>query len=183
MNSAFRCLGLVARRSYNSNVSATSSLSLFNRIRPSIPSTPRLTPYSIPSHQFHTSRPVQATLSQVMRGARKPIKRKTKSPALDRCFQRKGVVSNIAVRKPKKPNSAQRKIAKVKLTNGNHVLAYIPGEGHNLQEHSVVLLRGGRTQDCPGVRYKVVRGALDFGGVAGRKSSRSKYGVKKPKTT
>ena len=91
-----------------------------------------------------------------MRGARKRVKRKTKSPALDGCFQRKGVVSTIAIQKPKKPNSAQRKVAKVKLTNGKSVKAYIMGEGHNLQEHAVVLIRGGRTQDLPGVRWVIL---------------------------
>ncbi|KAF8443071.1 hypothetical protein L210DRAFT_959064 [Boletus edulis BED1] len=104
-----------------------------------------------------------------------------KSPLLDTCPQKKGVCTQIFIMKPKKPNSAKRKVARVKLSNGNSIMAYIPGEGHNLQEHSVVLIRGGRTQDLPGVRYKMVRGALDFGGVAGRTQSRSKYGAKKPK--
>jgi len=111
------------------------------------------------------------------------MSRKSKSPALDGSYQKKGVVTWVGIRKPKKPNSAERKVAKVKLTNGYHVAAYIMGEGHNLQEHAVVLVRGGRTQDLPGVRYKIVRGAHDFAGVAGRKTSRSKYGVKKPKKT
>ncbi|CAE6452790.1 unnamed protein product [Rhizoctonia solani] len=132
--------------------------------------------------QFHTTPSTLATLNQVMRGARKSSKPRTKSPALNNCPQRKGVCIAVGVMKPKKPNSAKRKFARVKLTNGKTTLAYIQGEGHNLQEHSVVLLRGGRTQDLPGVRYKIVRGALDFGGVPNRRVSRSKYGTKKPKS-
>jgi len=116
-----------------------------------------------------------------MRGARKKFTKRSKSPALENCYQRKGVTLAVMTMKPKKPNSAQRKVARVKLTTGKNVLAYIPGEGHNLQEHSVVLVRGGRTQDLPGVRYKLIRGAMDLGGVAGRNCSRSKYGTKKPK--
>ncbi|KAG8737837.1 hypothetical protein FRC10_007764 [Ceratobasidium sp. 414] len=138
-----------------------------------------------PSHfprSLHTTSPTLATLNQVMRGARKTTKPRTKSPALNNCPQRKGVCAHVGVMKPKKPNSAKRKFARVKLTNGKTTLAYIQGEGHNLQEHSVVLLRGGRTQDLPGVRYKIVRGALDFGGVPNRRVSRSKYGTKKPKS-
>ncbi|QRV77384.1 ribosomal protein S12/S23 [Ceratobasidium sp. AG-Ba] len=131
---------------------------------------------------LHTTSPALATLNQVMRGARKTTKPRTKSPALNNCPQRKGVCAAVGVMKPKKPNSAKRKFARVKLTNGKTTLAYIQGEGHNLQEHSVVLLRGGRTQDLPGVRYKIVRGALDFGGVPNRRVSRSKYGTKKPKS-
>lgn len=117
-----------------------------------------------------------------MRGARKQFPKRSKAPALEGCYQRKGVTLAVMTMKPKKPNSAQRKVARVKLTTGKNVLAYIPGEGHNLQEHSVVLVRGGRTQDLPGVRYKLVRGALDLGAVAGRIVSRSKYGTKKPKS-
>ncbi|KAF8318968.1 30S ribosomal protein S12 [Clavulina sp. PMI_390] len=122
-----------------------------------------------------------ATLNQVMRGARKSFPKRSKAPALEGCYQRKGVTLSVMEMKPKKPNSAQRKVARVKLTTGKNVLAYIPGEGHNLQEHSVVLVRGGRTQDLPGVRYKLIRGALDLGAVAGRTVSRSRYGTKKPK--
>jgi len=103
------------------------------------------------------------------------------SPALDNCYQRKGVCTLVTHKSPKKPNSGNRKVARVKLTNGKSVWAYIPGEGHNLQEHSVVLLQGGRAQDVPGVRYTLVRGTLDFGGVVGRTKARSKYGAKKPK--
>ena len=121
-----------------------------------------------------------ATLNQVIRGIRKQKKKKVLSPALDKCPQRKGVCLKIFTVKPKKPNSAQRAVCRVKLTNQKVIIAYIPGEGHNLQEHSVVLVRGGRVSDCPGVRYKVVRGALDCQGVVGRMKSRSKYGAKRP---
>ncbi|GAA5854624.1 hypothetical protein JCM8547_004916 [Rhodosporidiobolus lusitaniae] len=130
---------------------------------------------------FSSSFPVSATLNQVTRGARKPVRRQNKTPALEGSYQKKGVCSKVYTVKPKKPNSAVRKVAKVKLSTGRAVIAYIPGEGHNLQEHSVVLVRGGRTQDLPGAKYKIVRGALDLNGVAGRAVSRSKYGVKKPK--
>ncbi|KAJ1801167.1 hypothetical protein LPJ59_000524 [Coemansia sp. RSA 2399] len=122
-----------------------------------------------------------ATLNQVMRGIRKKFKRGTKAPSLDKCPQRKGVCIKVYTTKPKKPNSAVRKVARVRLTNGKSVIAYIPGEGHNLQEHSVVLVRGGRVPDLPGVLYHIVRGALDLQGVQGRMSSRSKYGTPKPK--
>ncbi|KAL1931865.1 hypothetical protein VTP01DRAFT_8921 [Rhizomucor pusillus] len=121
-----------------------------------------------------------ATLNQVMRKCRKSKKKMSKSPGLDNCYQRKGVCNKVYTTKPKKPNSAVRKVARVKLTNGKVVIAYIPGEGHNLQEHSVVLVRGGRVPDLPGVRYHLVRGALDLQGVATRRTSRSKYGTKKP---
>ncbi|KAL1950255.1 hypothetical protein VTO73DRAFT_5379 [Trametes versicolor] len=134
-----------------------------------------------PSRAFHPSLPASATLNQATRRkAPKKIKA-SKSPLLEGNTQKKGVVSQIFIAKPKKPNSAKRKVAKVKLTTGKTVQAYIPGEGHNLQDHSVVLIRGGRTQDLPGVRYKVVRGTLDFSGVVGRVISRSKYGAKRPK--
>ncbi|TIB64756.1 hypothetical protein E3P77_01256 [Wallemia ichthyophaga] len=122
-----------------------------------------------------------ATLNQIMRGARKSFPKVSKAPALENNPQKKGVCTKVYTTKPKKPNSAIRKVARVKLSNGRVVRAYIPGEGHNLQEHSVVLLRGGRTQDLPGVRYKIIRGALDFSGVVGRANARSKYGSKKPK--
>ncbi|TDL23190.1 ribosomal protein S12 [Rickenella mellea] len=122
------------------------------------------------------------TLNQTMR--KKPVKKKKnpRSPALEGCYQKKGVCTLLTTMKPKKPNSAQRRVARVKLSTGKTVFAYIPGEGHNLQEHSVVLVRGGRAQDLPGVRYKLVRGALDLGGVVNRMRARSKYGAKKPKT-
>ncbi|OCH86401.1 ribosomal protein S12 [Obba rivulosa] len=130
---------------------------------------------------FHPSPPAAVTLNQSTR--RKPPKKKklSKAPLLDGNTQKKGVVSQVFTAKPKKPNSAKRKVARVKLTSGKTLQAYIPGEGHNLQEHSVVLIRGGRAQDLPGVRYKCVRGALDFGGVVNRSNARSKYGAKKPK--
>ncbi|KAJ3299282.1 30S ribosomal protein S12 [Borealophlyctis nickersoniae] len=122
-----------------------------------------------------------ATLNQVIRGCRKPKVKKSKTPALEGCPQKRGVCVKVYTMKPRKPNSAQRKVAKVQLTNKKVVIAYIPGEGHNLQEHSVVLVRGGRVSDCPGVKYKIIRGALDCQGVVGRKTSRSKYGTKKVK--
>jgi len=121
------------------------------------------------------------TINQLVRLGRKVVRKKTKSPALTRCPQRRGVCVRVITQTPKKPNSALRKVARVRLTNGYEVTAYIPGIGHNLQEHSVVLLRGGRVKDLPGVRYHIIRGALDALGVADRKKSRSKYGVKRPK--
>ena len=121
------------------------------------------------------------TINQLVRkGRKKPIKR-SKSPVLDSCPQKRGVCLQVKTQTPKKPNSALRKIARVRLSNGKEVTAYIPGEGHNLQEHSVVLIRGGRVRDFPGVRYHILRGTLDTGGVDGRGQSRSKYGTKKPK--
>ncbi|KAJ3568112.1 hypothetical protein NP233_g5924 [Leucocoprinus birnbaumii] len=133
---------------------------------------------------FHATPSTLATMNQAMRRKKpqKKMEKKTQSPLLDTCPQRKGVCTRMIIAKPKKPNSAKRKVARVKLSNGNTVLAYIPGEGHNLQEHSVVLVRGGNTKDLPGVGYKVVRGALDFNGVVGRRTARSRYGVKKPKS-
>ena len=121
------------------------------------------------------------TIQQLVRKGRKQIIKKSKSPALDSCPQKRGVCTRVYTCTPKKPNSALRKIARVRLTNGFEVSAYIPGVGHNLQEHSVVLIRGGRVKDLPGVRYHIIRGALDSAGVAGRMQSRSKYGTKKPK--
>lgn len=121
------------------------------------------------------------TINQLVRHGRKQIKTKSKSPALKNCPQRRGVCTRVYTATPKKPNSALRKVCRVKLTNGFEVSSYIPGVGHNLQEHSVVLIRGGRVKDLPGVRYHVVRGALDTQGVANRKQSRSKYGAKKAK--
>jgi len=118
------------------------------------------------------------TISQLVREGRLRIKRRTKSPALTECPQRRGVCVRVYTTTPKKPNSALRKVARVRLTNGYEVTSYIPGEGHNLQEHSVVLVRGGRVKDLPGVRYHIVRGTLDTTGVDKRKQSRSKYGTK-----
>jgi len=121
------------------------------------------------------------TINQLIRKGRKNIKGKSKAPALQRCPQRKGVCLQVKTRTPKKPNSALRKIARVRLTNGMEVTAYIPGEGHNLQEHSIVTIRGGRVKDLPGVRYHLIRGMLDASGVEARRRGRSKYGAKKPK--
>ena len=121
------------------------------------------------------------TINQLIRSERKLATVKTKSPALKQCPQRRGVCTQVKTTTPKKPNSALRKIARVRLTNGIEITAYIPGVGHNLQEHSVVLVRGGRVKDLPGVRYHIVRGALDTAGVKDRMQSRSKYGAKRPK--
>ncbi|MBN1500665.1 MAG: 30S ribosomal protein S12 [Spirochaetes bacterium] len=121
------------------------------------------------------------TINQLIRNGRKDKVRKSKSPALKSCPQKRGVCTRVMTVTPKKPNSALRKVARVRLTNGIEVTAYIPGIGHNLQEHSAVLVRGGRVKDLPGVRYHIVRGALDTLGVDGRKKSRSKYGTKRPK--
>ena len=121
------------------------------------------------------------TINQLVRKERSPKKKKNKSPALLRCPQRRGVCIQVRTMTPKKPNSALRKVARVRLTSKFEVTAYIPGEGHNLQEHSIVLVRGGRVKDLPGVRYHIVRGTLDTQGVANRKRSRSKYGAKRPK--
>ena len=119
------------------------------------------------------------TIQQLVRKGRQSLDKKSKSPALESCPQKRGVCTRVYTTTPKKPNSALRKVAKVKLTNQFEVIAYIPGEGHNLQEHAVVLIRGGRVPDLPGVRYHVVRGSLDLQGVANRKRGRSKYGAKK----
>lgn len=121
------------------------------------------------------------TISQLVRKGRKRIVSKTKSPALQSCPQKRGVCVRVFTQTPKKPNSALRKVARVRLTNGIEITTYIPGEGHNLQEHSLVLVRGGRVKDLPGVRYHVVRGTLDTVGVSERRQSRSKYGAKRPK--
>ena len=121
------------------------------------------------------------TINQLVRKGRKKISVKSKSPALTKCPFRRGVCVQVMTRTPKKPNSALRKVAKVRLTNGYEVIAYIPGEGHNLQEHSIVLVRGGRVRDLPGVRYKIIRGALDAAGVKNRKQARSRYGAKMAK--
>lgn len=121
------------------------------------------------------------TINQLVRKERKKVIQKSKSPALQNCPQRRGVCTRVYTTTPKKPNSALRKVAKVKLTSGFEVISYIGGEGHNLQEHSIVLVRGGRVKDLPGVKYHIVRGALDTAGVAKRTVSRSKYGAKRPK--
>ena len=121
------------------------------------------------------------TINQLVRKGRAPQKKRNKVPALSACPQKRGVCTRVYTTTPKKPNSALRKVARVRLTSGFEVTAYIPGIGHNIQEHSVVLLRGGRVKDLPGVRYHIVRGTLDASGVKNRKQSRSKYGAKKPK--
>jgi small subunit ribosomal protein S12 len=121
------------------------------------------------------------TINQLVRKGREKIISKSKSRALDACPQKRGVCTRVYTTTPKKPNSALRKVARVRLTNGIEVTAYIPGEGHNLQEHSIVLIRGGRVKDLPGVRYHIIRGTLDASGVEDRKKGRSKYGAKKPK--
>ena len=121
------------------------------------------------------------TINQLVRNGRTKVEVKSKSRAMDACPQMRGVCTRVYTTTPKKPNSALRKVAKVRLTNGNEVICYIPGEGHNLQEHSIVLVRGGKIKDLPGVRYTIVRGALDTAGVNNRKKSRSKYGTKRPK--
>ncbi len=122
------------------------------------------------------------TISQLIRKGREIMKSRTKSPALNSCPQKRGVCVRVYTSTPKKPNSALRKVARVRLTNGIEVTTYIPGVGHNLQEHSIVMIRGGRVKDLPGVRYHVVRGTLDAVGVDGRRKSRSKYGAKRPKS-
>ena len=121
------------------------------------------------------------TISQLVRKGRQQLGRKTKSPALKACPQKRGVCLRVSTMTPKKPNSALRKVARVRLTNGMEVTAYIPGVWHNLQEHSIVLIRGGRVKDLPGVRYHIIRGALDTAGVGDRRRGRSKYGAKRPK--
>jgi len=121
------------------------------------------------------------TIAQLIRQGRKLAEKKTKSPALKSCPQRRGVCVRVYTTTPKKPNSALRKVARVRLTNGMEVTAYIPGVGHNLQEHSIVMIRGGRVKDLPGVKYHIIRGALDSVGVADRRRGRSKYGAKRPK--
>ena len=121
------------------------------------------------------------TINQLVRSGREKVIKRNKVPALDACPQKRGVCIRVYTTTPKKPNSALRKVARVKLTNGQEVSAYIPGEGHNLQEHSVVLIRGGRVKDLPGVRYHILRGVLDTQGVEARKQRRSHYGTKKPK--
>lgn len=121
------------------------------------------------------------TINQLVRKGREIVRNRTKSPALKGCPQKRGVCIRVYTTTPKKPNSALRKVARVRLTNGMEVTSYIPGEGHNLQEHSIVLVRGGRVKDLPGVRYHIIRGTLDAAGVQNRRRSRSKYGTKKPK--
>ena len=122
------------------------------------------------------------TINQLVRQGREAVRKKSKTPAMQGCPQKRGVCIRVYTTTPKKPNSALRKVARVRLTNGQEVTSYIPGVGHNLQEHSIVMIRGGRVKDLPGVRYHVIRGTLDAMGVDGRRQSRSKYGAKRPKT-
>ncbi len=122
------------------------------------------------------------TINQLVRKGRKKMRTKSKAPVLESCPQRRGVCLQVKTMTPKKPNSALRKVARTRLSNGKEVTVYIPGESHNLQEHSIVLIRGGRVRDLPGVRYKVIRGVLDASGVESRRRSRSKYGAKRPKS-
>lgn len=121
------------------------------------------------------------TINQLIRRGRKRVGKKSKSPDLSNCPQKRGVCLQVMTRTPKKPNSALRKVARVRLSNGREITAYIPGEGHNLQEHSIVLVRGGRVRDLPGIKYHIIRGSLDSAGVEGRRRGRSKYGAKSPK--
>jgi small subunit ribosomal protein S12 len=121
------------------------------------------------------------TINQLIRKGRKPNRKRSNSPVLESCPQKRGVCVQVKTQTPKKPNSALRKVARVRLSNGKEITAYIPGEGHNLQEHSIVLVRGGRVRDLPGVRYHILRGTLDTGAVEGRSQGRSKYGTKRPK--
>jgi len=121
------------------------------------------------------------TINQLVRKGRHKVKKRSKSPVLDACPQKRGVCLQVKTQTPKKPNSALRKVARVRLSNGKEITAYIPGEGHNLQEHSIVLVRGGRVRDLPGVRYHILRGTLDTGAVEDRQQARSKYGAKRPK--
>jgi small subunit ribosomal protein S12 len=121
------------------------------------------------------------TINQLVRQGREAVRKKSKTPAMQQCPQKRGVCIRVYTMTPKKPNSALRKVARVRLTNGYEVTSYIPGVGHNLQEHSIVMIRGGRVKDLPGIRYHIIRGSLDTVGVAGRKQSRSKYGAKAPK--
>ena len=121
------------------------------------------------------------TINQLIRKPREAVESRDKVPALQECPQKRGVCTRVYTTTPKKPNSALRKVARVRLTNGYEVISYIPGEGHNLQEHSVVMIRGGRVKDLPGVRYHIIRGTLDAAGVANRRKGRSKYGAKRPK--
>jgi small subunit ribosomal protein S12 len=165
---------------FDSRRSGAAPVRLTERLVPSIlfcltgPSHVDLT------HNFKVLR-AMATINQLVRKPRQPHTYKSNSPALADCPQRRGVCTRVYTTTPKKPNSALRKVAKVRLTNGFEIISYIGGEGHNLQEHSVVLIRGGRVKDLPGVRYHTVRGSLDASGVAKRRQSRSKYGAKRPK--
>ena len=141
-------------------------------------------PLTGPGEPLECSAPIERimpTINQLVRKGRNKISKRSKSPVLDSCPQKRGVCLQVKTQTPKKPNSALRKVARVRLSNGKEITCYIPGEGHNLQEHSVVLVRGGRVRDLPGVRYHILRGCLDASGVDDRTQSRSKYGAKRPK--
>ncbi|KAF1950796.1 ribosomal protein S12 [Byssothecium circinans] len=168
------------RRLVRPSVIISISQSIARPTRPAIALQNAITPFSV--RPIPASRAHKCTLIQVLRQGRIAQKlRKLRSPALANRPEMKGVCLKVGTTKPKKPNSGERKIARVRLSSGKVVTAYIPGEGHNVQQHSVVMVRGGRAQDCPGVKYHLVRGALDLGGVGNRITSRSKYGTKKPK--
>ena len=153
----------------------------FSRVHSNVPPDKSLVSIDFCSETKDIGKRFVPTFNQLVRKGRKPPRFKTASPALQECPQKRGVCTRVYTTTPKKPNSALRKVARVRLTNGIEVTTYIPGVGHNLQEHSIVLIRGGRVKDLPGVRYHVVRGTLDAAGVANRKQSRSKYGAKRPK--
>ncbi|PLB42214.1 mitochondrial 37S ribosomal protein uS12m [Aspergillus candidus] len=184
----------LALRTLRSLVSQPTTRTATAKLTASLPRKTLLTPFQptlrtpsalaalSSSRQFSTSPLLQTTYNQVRRGCRTSQKaRRARSPALKLRPQMKGVCLKTGVTKPKKPNSGERKTARVRLSSGKVVTCYIPGQGHNVQQHSVVMVRGGRAQDCPGVKYTLVRGALDLGGVSNRLTSRSKYGTKKPK--
>lgn len=146
-------------------------------------------PLTVFNHNFSSYNPLQSTINQLKRtgifkkSQLRALRRKSKSPDLETCPQKRGVVTKVMILKPKKPNSAQRKVCRVRLSNGHNISAYIPGEGHNATEHSIVYVRGGRVQDLPGVKYHLIRGRGDLAGVLNRVSSRSKYGVKRPQSS
>ncbi|KAJ1502876.1 hypothetical protein HMI54_014221 [Coelomomyces lativittatus] len=163
------------------SLSSTPLASLQGTSLPPFSSPTPTHPFNLHVRTFHATSIGWTTLNQVLRNARKPPVKRVKSKHLDHAPQKRGVCLKVYTRSPKKPNSAVRKVAKVRLSNGKEIIGYIPGEGHSLQEHHVVLVRGGRVKDLPGVRYQLVRGALDFAGVVGRKKGRSQYGTPKPK--
>ncbi|EEA26260.1 hypothetical protein TMatcc_005482 [Talaromyces marneffei ATCC 18224] len=166
------------RNTKPTNTSLYASSSILSKIRPNTFTTNNIAS----TRKFSSTPRVNATYNQVRRGCRKEQRaRRGRSPALANRPEMKGVCLKTGITKPKKPNSGERKTARIRLSSGRVVTAYIPGEGHNVQQHSVVMVRGGRAQDCPGVKYHLVRGTLDLGGVANRLTSRSKYGTKKPK--
>ncbi|KAJ5457681.1 Nucleic acid-bindingOB-fold [Penicillium sp. IBT 31633x] len=167
----------------NSFASKQSSITSRFNFTPVFRTTAAVGFSSISKRQFSSSPIIRATYNQVRRGIRTGQRaRRGRSPALKNTPGLKGVCLKTGITKPKKPNSGERKVARVRLSSGKVITAYIPGEGHNIQQHSVVQVRGGRAQDCPGVKYTLVRGAMDLGGVGSRMTSRSKYGAKKPKT-